>query len=111
MSIIYIYIPCSHCCFQLVLDGNELLRNMVIFSVPRPFSIPWSSPGLVTYCYLYCLLFSIITILSAILSVVVVIVIIGVLFATRIPGHVQPIGWPCGTWMHYAMRDVKGRYC
>ena len=29
------------------------------------------------------------------------------LFATRIPGHVQPVGWPCGTWMHYAMRDVK----
>ena len=19
----------------------------------------------------------------------------------------QPAGWPCGTWMHYAMRDVK----
>ena len=30
-----------------------------------------------------------------------------VLFATRIPGHVQPVGRPCGTWMHYAMRDVK----
>ena len=29
------------------------------------------------------------------------------LFATRIPGHVQPVGWPCGTWMHYAMMDVK----
>ena len=29
------------------------------------------------------------------------------LFATRIPGHVQHIGRPCGTWMHYAMRDVK----
>ena len=28
-------------------------------------------------------------------------------FATRIPGHVQPVGWPCGTWMHYGMRDVK----
>ena len=28
-------------------------------------------------------------------------------FATRVPGHVQPVGWPCGTWMHYAMRDVK----
>ena len=28
-------------------------------------------------------------------------------FATRIPGHVQPVGRPCGTWMHYAMRDVK----
>ena len=27
------------------------------------------------------------------------------LFATRIPGHVQPVGWPCGTWMHYAMWD------
>ena len=25
--------------------------------------------------------------------------------ATRIPGHVQPVGRPCGTWMHYAMRD------
>ena len=25
------------------------------------------------------------------------------IFATRIPGHVQP--W--GTWMHYATRDVK----
>ena len=22
-------------------------------------------------------------------------------FATRIPGHVQPVGRPCGTWMHY----------
>ena len=29
------------------------------------------------------------------------------LFATRIPGRVQPVGRPCGTWMHYAMRDVK----
>ena len=29
------------------------------------------------------------------------------LFATRIPGHVQPVGRPCGTWMHYAMRDVQ----
>ena len=29
------------------------------------------------------------------------------LFATRIPGHVQPVGRPSGTWMHYAMRDVK----
>ena len=29
------------------------------------------------------------------------------LFATRIPGHVQPVGRPCGTWMHYAMRDGK----
>ena len=19
----------------------------------------------------------------------------------------QPVGWPCGTWMYYAMRDVK----
>ena len=28
-------------------------------------------------------------------------------FAMRIPGHVQPVGRPCGTWMHYAMRDVK----
>ena len=23
------------------------------------------------------------------------------------PGHMQPVGRPCGTWMHYAMRDVK----
>ena len=29
------------------------------------------------------------------------------LFATRVPGHVQPVGRPCGTWMHYAMGDVK----
>ena len=29
------------------------------------------------------------------------------LFATRVPGHVQPVGRPCGTWMHYTMRDVK----
>ena len=29
------------------------------------------------------------------------------LFATRIPGHVQPVGRPCGTSMHYGMRDVK----
>ena len=29
------------------------------------------------------------------------------LFAARIPGHVQPIGRPCGTRMHYSMRDVK----
>ena len=29
------------------------------------------------------------------------------LFATRIPGYVQPVGRPCGTWMHHAMRDVK----
>ena len=29
------------------------------------------------------------------------------LFAMRIPGHVQPVGRSCGTWMHYAMRDVK----
>ena len=27
------------------------------------------------------------------------------LIATRTPGHVQPVGRPCGTWMHYAMRD------
>ena len=24
-----------------------------------------------------------------------------------VTGHVQPVGRPCGTWMHYAMRDVK----
>ena len=30
------------------------------------------------------------------------------LFATRIPEHhLQPVGRPCGTWMHYAMRVVK----
>ena len=29
------------------------------------------------------------------------------LFATRIPGHMQPVGRPCGTWMHLAMRAVK----
>ena len=28
-------------------------------------------------------------------------------FATRIPRHVQPVGRPCGTLMHYSMRDVK----
>ena len=27
--------------------------------------------------------------------------------APRIPEHVQPVGRPCGTPMHYAMRDVK----
>ena len=27
------------------------------------------------------------------------------IFATRIPGHVQPVGRPSGTWMHYARRD------
>ena len=26
------------------------------------------------------------------------------IFATKIPGHVQPVGRPCGTWIHYAMR-------
>ena len=29
------------------------------------------------------------------------------LFATRIPGYLQPVGRPCGTWMHYATRDEK----
>ena len=29
------------------------------------------------------------------------------IFAMRIPGHVQPVGRPCGTWMHHATRDVK----
>ena len=29
------------------------------------------------------------------------------IFATRVTGHVQPIGRPYGTWMHYAMMDVK----
>ena len=32
---------------------------------------------------------------------------ISLVIATRIPGHVQPVGRPCGTWMHYATRDVK----
>ena len=31
------------------------------------------------------------------------------LFATRIPGHVHPVGQPCGTWMHYAMKDMGYR--
>ena len=25
----------------------------------------------------------------------------------RIPGHVQPVGRPCGTWVYYAVRDVE----
>ena len=29
------------------------------------------------------------------------------LIAMRVSGHVQPVGRPCGTWMHYAMRDLK----
>ena len=29
------------------------------------------------------------------------------IFATRVPGHIQHVGRPSGTWMHYAMRDVK----
>ena len=29
------------------------------------------------------------------------------IFATRVPGHMQPIGRPRGTWMHYAMRGAK----
>ena len=29
------------------------------------------------------------------------------IFTTRIPGHVQAVGRPCGTWMHSAMRGVK----
>ena len=29
------------------------------------------------------------------------------IFATRIPGHVQPVGQPCGTRVQYAMRHVK----
>ena len=28
-------------------------------------------------------------------------------FATGVPGHVQPVGRPCGTWIPYAMRVVK----
>ena len=28
------------------------------------------------------------------------------LFATRVPGHGQLVGRPCGPWMHYATRDV-----
>ena len=27
-------------------------------------------------------------------------------FAMRVPRHVQPFGWPRGTWMHCAMRAV-----
>ena len=22
------------------------------------------------------------------------------LLVTRVPGHVQPVGWPCGAWMY-----------
>ena len=42
-------------------------------------------------------------------SIIIIIIIIRAyyLFATRIPGHVQTVGRPCGTWMHYANRDVK----
>ena len=29
------------------------------------------------------------------------------IFAKRVPGQAQPIGRPCGIWMHCAMRDVK----
>ena len=29
------------------------------------------------------------------------------LFATRIPGYVQYVGRPCGTWMHSAIWDVR----
>ena len=29
------------------------------------------------------------------------------LIFTRVLGHVQPVGRPCGNWMHYAVRDVK----
>ena len=29
------------------------------------------------------------------------------MFATRMPRLVQPVGWPCGTWMHSVMKDVK----
>ena len=32
---------------------------------------------------------------------------ISFIFIMRVPVHVQPIGRPCGTWMHDAMRDVK----
>ena len=28
-------------------------------------------------------------------------------FATRVPGHVQPVGWLCGTRVYYAVRDVS----
>ena len=30
------------------------------------------------------------------------------LFATRVTGHVQSIGRPCGTWMHYAIEGCEG---
>ena len=29
------------------------------------------------------------------------------IFAKRVPWHVQPIGRPCATWTHYAVRGVK----
>ena len=29
------------------------------------------------------------------------------IFAMRIPGLVQPVGQPCGTWMYDAMKVVK----
>ena len=29
------------------------------------------------------------------------------LFATRIPEHVQPVGRPFGSWMYYAMRNME----
>ena len=28
------------------------------------------------------------------------------IFATRIPGHVQPAGRPGSTWMYYAIKDM-----
>ena len=30
------------------------------------------------------------------------------LFATRIPGQVQPVGRPCGTWMYSANEGCEG---
>ena len=33
----------------------------------------------------------------------------GQLFASRVPGHLQPVGQPFGTWMHNAMRGVKDK--
>ena len=29
------------------------------------------------------------------------------IFAARIPGHVQPVGRPCGIWTYCARKDVK----
>ena len=33
--------------------------------------------------------------------------VIQLFFAAGAPGHVQPIGRPCSTWLYYAMKDVS----